>query len=305
MTKEELIQRWEKNFGIEETKKLLLMPKRISKDTYIRINISKTTPEKIAKFLKTHRVRYSKTFLPNSFKIEKSFFNLTSSIPALTGDIYFQDIASQIPINCIDFKQITSNHKSSSTLRILDLCASPGSKTTQLADLLNYHKINYEIIAIEPEEKRLTRLINNIQKQSFKNLKIINKKGQDYETEKLFDLILLDAPCSGNLVGDRGWLNKRDVKGILERAKIQKELLKKATSILKHNGLLIYSTCSLEKEENEDNVEYAKFELKLKDIKPNIEFAFSTKPLIKSQNSMRFMPHISNTQGFFVCCFKK
>ncbi len=299
---EELIKRWEKNFGKIETQKLLSIKYKISKDIFIRINPNKISLEDIETFLKKNRIKYSKTFLPNSYKIEKSFFNISSSLPSLTGEIYLQDLASQIPVNCIDFSQFSNR---TSPITILDLCASPGSKTTQICNLLNYHKIEYELIALEPEVKRVQKLINNLQKQECYNVKVINEYGEKFQSESKFDLILLDAPCSGNLIGDNNWLNKRDVKGILEKAKLQKELLKNASKLLSDNGTLIYSTCSLEFEENEENVEFAINELKLKAFYPKINFPFKTEALVKNQKSLIFMPYLSMTQGFFVCCFKK
>lgn len=302
MINKELIFRWEKNFGKDEVKKLLDIKNKISNDTYIRVNLSKTKVSEIEDFLKNNRVKFSKTFLPNAIKIEKSFFNLSSSLPALNGEIYLQDLASQVPVNCIDFKWLKSLNK---CVNILDMAASPGSKTTQLCDLLEFHEIKYSIVALEPEVKRLQKLVNNLQKQECTNVNVICVKGEKFSLDIKFDLILLDAPCSGNLIGDKGWLDKRDVKGILEKAKVQKDLLRKAKDLLDDNGVLIYSTCSLEIEENEENVSWAKKQLGLKDIKCSLNFPFSVKPLINGQESIRFMPTKSLTQGFFVSILKK
>lgn len=296
MINSELVRRYEKFFGKDETKKLLQTGSKIRNDTYIRINLSKTSKEEVIKFLNKNRVKYSLTPISNCIKIEKTFFNLSSSLLSLKGHIYIQDIASQIPVNCID---LTKYKK----VKILDMAAAPGSKTTQIADVLTTHNIDYEIIALEPEKKRLTKLINNIQKQSLKNIKVLNIKGQEILEQEKFDIIFLDAPCSGNLAGDRNWLTKRNLEGIKKMSQIQKELLEKASKIIKENSLIIYSTCSLEPEENEDNIKWAKEKLNLTSITPDLNLPFSTKTMYGE--GLRLMPAKTNTQGFFVCILKK
>lgn len=300
MSRNELLKRWDRNFGEDEVKELLRNYREIASKSYIRINLSKITIVEVQKFLKQNRVKFDKTVFPNCLKVEKSFFNLSSSLYSLTGDIYLQDLASQIPVNCIDLKYLKGKKK----IRVLDMAASPGSKTTQIADFFNVLGMDYEIVALEPEPKRLTKLVNNIQKQSFDRIKIVESRGEDFSDSKKFDLILLDAPCSGNLVGDFRWLDKREVNGILSMAELQKKLLLNASKLLKENGILIYSTCSMEFEENEANVEWILKNSSLKSYLPSLKFPFDVSPLKKGQKSMRFFPLKSQTQGFFVCCFK-
>lgn len=309
----ELKSRYENFFGKGSFDKLIDAKKKYSKNQFLRINLSKSSVVEVEDFLKKNRVKFSKTFIENALKIEKSFFNLSGAPEGILGKYYLQDLASQIPVNCINFKSLKSQVSSrSSSLRVLDMAASPGSKTTQIADMLNYHNIDYKIVALEPEVKRLTKLINNIQKQGFRNIEIYNSYGQDFKSDEKFDLILLDAPCSGNLVGDRDWLEKRNVKGIEQNAKVQRELLTNAYNLLSENGILIYSTCSLEPEENEINVDWFMKNFKVNSFRPKIKFPFSTKPLsrykrkdLKIKDCLRFMPYESKTQGFFVCCFIK
>jgi len=180
--------------------------------------------------------------------------------------------------------------------------------------MMNSHGIKYNLVALEPETVRIQRLINNLQKQECSNVEIFNMLGQDYRSKDKFDLILLDAPCSGNMIDDSSWLSKRNMMGIEKMAKVQKELLKNAVSLLAGDGELVYSTCSMEPEENELNVNWAIKKLKLKSSPVKFSFGFNVEPLsmIKGQkmetgvsNSVRFMPYNSKTQGFFVCVFRK
>jgi len=297
---QELKNKYYRIFGRKNFEKLLNAKKQYSNNQFIRFNFTKTNNEETSSFLKKNRVKFSNTFFDNSFKIEKSFFNISSTLNALTSKIYIQDLASQIPVNCLDLEKFKKNNK----IKVLDMAASPGSKTTQIYDILKYNNFDFEITALEPDKTRLTKLINNIQKQQCENIKIINTTGQNYNGHEKFDIILLDAPCSGNLIGDKNWLQKRDQKGILDKAKLQKDLLKKASALLKENGELIYSTCSLEIEENEQNVDWIVRNSKLINIPIGLKLPFDTKPL-KKQHSLRIMPYESKTQGFFVSKFTK
>lgn len=296
----EIIQKYNRIFGEKNVKKLLDAKNKYSNNQFIRFNFTKTNTNEVEKFLKKNRVKFSKTFFSNAYKIEKSFFNISSSLMSLTGQIYIQDLASQTPVNCINISKLKKlNYK----IKILDMAASPGSKTTQLYDLLKYNNLDFEITALEPDKTRILRLINNLQKQQCENIKIFNVKGQDFETNEKYDVIILDAPCSGNLVGDKNWLNKRTQKGILECSYIQRDLLIKAQKLLAKNSQLIYSTCSLEIEENENNVKWILGQSNLKNIS-SLELPFNSKP-IGNVKGLRFMPYESETQGFFVSCFEK
>lgn len=300
-----LLIRYENWFG-EGSSKLLLKEQRLySSHGYIRVNISKTTVKSIVEFFKNHRVHFSATPIDNCFKINKTFFNISSTLPALTGELYIQDFASQIPVCTIDFERLKDIANENGKVLCLDMAASPGSKTTQLADILSFYNIPYEIVALEPEQKRLTKLINNIQKQGFTNVKVIETRAENYSTTKQFDVILLDAPCSGNLITDNQWLNKRNLKGIQDNAQLQKTLFAKAVELLAPAGQLIYSTCSLEREENEENVEYFSRHHPVKAMPLKLKMEFDTKPLNTTHHCMRFTPHISHTQGFFIAKFEK
>jgi len=293
------LNRYDKFFGFRTSQKLLDAMKIYSRNQFIRINLSKTNKLEVEKFLKKNRVKSENTFLENGIKINKSFFNLTSSLFGLSSKFYMQDLASQVPINCIDFDRLKKLNRK---VKILDGCASPGSKTTQILDLLNFYKIPFEVFALEPEKKRLTKLINNIQRHSFENYRIFNITGQEFKTEHKFDVIYLDVPCSGNLVGDKDWLNKRTVEGIYNMSNLQKSIVKNLWKYLETDGELIYSTCSIEPEENEKNVEWILKNTGLKSEKIDLKTGFDSKPL-HGVEGLRFMPHKSKTQGFFVSKF--
>lgn len=295
----DLLNRYDKFFGNGTSSKLKDAMRQYSNNQFIRVNLSKMNLDEIQVFFKKNRVKFENTFLKNAFKIEKTFFNLSSSIQCLTGQFYFQDLASQVPVNCVDFEKLKSLNR---VVKVLDGCASPGSKTTQMLDLLNFHKIEYELTAIELEEKRVNRLVNNIQKMGFDRFKIINCSATDFKTSDKYDVIILDVPCSGNLVGDKNWLNKRNVSDICDKSNLQKSIVKNISKYLSDEGELIYSTCSIEPEENEDNVKWIIDNCDLKNVKIDLEVGFDASCL-NGVLGLRFLPHKSRTQGFFVSKF--
>jgi 16S rRNA C967 or C1407 C5-methylase (RsmB/RsmF family) len=305
-----LIKRYESWFGEKRTRELLKHQQKIREQQYIRVNLNKSSITEIREALDANRVRYSSTFLPGALKIEKSFFNLSSTIEALQGLIYQQDLASQVPVHCIDFHDLKKRKR---TIRVLDMAASPGSKLSQLIDYLEYLNIPAEIIALEPESKRLTKLINNLQRQGISRVSVYHQQAQHFLSDEPFDLILLDTPCSGNLIGDKDWLKKRNQEGIRKVADLQKQLLRRGAELLADEGQLIYSTCSMEIEENEENVDWCIRQNLLYSTKVPLKIPFQTNPLEVNQSehnegiqkAIRFNPLQSQTEPFFICCFRK
>lgn len=311
--KQELYYNYQKQ--LKDSNDLMKFQKILKNDQYIRFNTYLMKEETIYNILtKDYRVKLEKTFIPQCYKVVKSHFPLSGIFPVLSGICYLQDIASQLPLHCIDFSKYGNR-----TIKILDMCSSPGSKTTQLVNLLQQYSISAHIIANDGEKDRIIRLLNNIQKTSSPNITISNNQGQSLKLKNdSYDIILLDAPCSGNFIQEKNWFAKRDTKGVLRNAQIQKQLIERATQLCKAGGVILYSTCSMELEENEMNVVYALKNLPLstQNIFSNLSFTFpfeikstnivknlENKKLLK--NSIRLHPPYSYTQGFFITLFEK
>jgi 16S rRNA C967 or C1407 C5-methylase (RsmB/RsmF family) len=129
----------------------------------------------------------------------------------------------------------------------------------------------------------------------------------------VFDKILLDAPCSGNYANDKAWFEERKVEELKLMVKAQKQLLETALSILKPNGMLVYSTCSLEPEEDEmminwllekhSNVMLEKIDQSIGEPGLTKVFGKELKPDIAL--CKRLWPHKTGTQGFFLAKIRK
>ncbi len=234
------------------------------------------------------------TFFPLARKCTNEIKALGSSLAHYFGLIYIQDRASMLPpiaLNPCD------------DALILDMCASPGSKTS----MLSYMAHNGMVIGNEPNPTRLANLKRNLETMQCFNAITCNYDGTQIPLDDAsFDSILLDPPCSG-----WGTIDKNPkVKEIWTPDKaqnlvnLQKRLLCEAVRLLKMNGTLVYSTCTTNKEENEKQVEFAINELGLEldelALLPEFEMEKNT-----TKGVWRLETIENDTQGFFVARFKK
>lgn len=220
------------------------------------------------------------------------------------GKIYVQEAASMIPPSVL-------NPKPGEV--VLDMCAAPGSKTTQLGVMMGNEGI---IVANDYKGDRLAALGVNVQRSGLTNIIITLMHGKRfYQFE--FDKILLDAPCSGTgtIRKSLGTISAWNPGMIRKIVKQQQELIENAFKNLKPGGEMVYSTCSLEPEENEGVVDYLlqKFEkavvmkVDLPGLKrsPAIQEFEGVKYNPQVQHCLRLWPQDNDTEGFFVCKIKK
>ena len=210
------------------------------------------------------------------------------------GYIYLQSLSSMVP-------PIVLNPKPSES--VLDVAAAPGSKTTQLAAIMDNKG---KILANELDKIRFERLKYNIDSQGATIVETINKRGEVLGTiyEEQFDKVLLDTPCSGegrfiatSAATYRNW-SEKTVKDLV---KLQKKLIQSAAKALKPRGELVYSTCTINKHENEEIIEYAINELGLKLI--NIDLEIKDAIRIK-EKAIKILPS-KTMEGFFIAKFVK
>lgn len=163
------------------------------------------------------------------------------------GHIYIQSLSSMLPVLVLD------PHDKEN---ILDMCAAPGSKTTMIQSVCR-NKVN--LTAVELHKDRFEKLKYNCDKQGI-NVLLMNMNALDLNDAFKFDKILLDAPCSGSGILDisNNKYQKTFTEELIKKCvSTQKKLIKKASKLLNPGGILIYSTCSLLRCENEEIVDYA------------------------------------------------
>jgi NOL1/NOP2/sun family putative RNA methylase len=265
----------------------------------IRINNSKIEPEKLLLRLKKIGVQLKQiSFLKNAYWINKSKGSVGATAEYLLGFYSIQEAASQIPVTI--FTKLKEK-------KVLDACAAPGGKTVQLADLMNN---TGQIIALDVSKKRLVALANHLERCHVGNsiVFLLDARQNSFLNMK-FDRILIDAPCSGNFTMDKNWFNRRTIKDVKQNAKLQRELLVKCVNCLDDHGEIVYSTCSLEPEENELNMDWAIRNLNLKIEKidcfgeKGVNNIFGKKLNNSITRCKRIWP--GKTQGFFVCKLRK
>lgn len=215
-----------------------------SRKTTIRVNTIKTSMTEIKEILEKEEISFKE--VPwNDFAliIENADENRIRKLQIYNnGEIYMQSLSSMIP-------PIVLNPQANES--ILDMAAAPGGKTTEMACLSNNQAM---ITACEKNKIRCDKLKYNLEKQGVNRITIMQEDARKLSDFFKFDKILLDAPCSGsgtiNITDSN--LEKYFSKELYIRAiKTQKELLEKATKIVKIGGEIVYSTCSVLKDENE------------------------------------------------------
>lgn len=181
---------------------------------------------------------------------------------------------------------------------VLDICAAPGSKSCNIQEITNNQSIIY---CNDINENKIYRIKENVNKCGVENVQYMNFDATILQEDLInkFDRILVDAPCSATGVINKNpeiklFRTKKDVEDLVG---IQRRILENCEKYLKKGGILVYSTCSLLKEENEENVDYIENKLNLK--REDIDFYGDKNEFIK------LMPFQKGTQGFFISKFVK
>ena len=212
---------------------------------------------------------------------------------AAAGEIYVQDEASQLVAFLLDVKP---------GQRVLDLCAAPGSKTTQIAALASDSAL---IVAADLHEHRLRTVVSSANLQGLRSIHCVALDGlQDLPLpEGYFDRVLVDAPCSGTGTLRRNpeirWrISPADIEDLARR---QKRLLANAALLVRPGGRLVYSTCSVEPDENEKVAQaFLENNETFRPVDLSIDAGLQT-----SIGAVRTWPHRQGTDGFFVGAFER
>ena len=195
-----------------------------------------------------------------------------------------------------------------SPLTALDLCAAPGGKSTLLRAALPEDCALY---SNEPVRQRASILLENVTKWGYQNHYVTNLYPRDYRKSKMrFDLILCDVPCSGEGMfrKDPATIGEWSPQNVEKCWKLQREIVSDAWACLREGGILIYSTCTFNTKENEENIRWMQHELGAKvlpvETKPEWRITGS---LLSGFNEpvYRFIPGISRGEGLFMCVMKK
>ena len=286
-----------KQYGEEKVKEILEGYSKKRKVTF-RVNTLKSNNEEIENILKEKNIKYKKVpFYENAYILENVRENEIKNLNIYDEQkIYMQSLSSMLPPIILNPKQ---------NMDILDMTAAPGGKTTQIAALVENKS---RITAVEMNKIRAERLKYNVEKQGATSVYIMEQDARKIDDFFSFDSILLDAPCSGSgtiFLEDLKQNGKFTEKLIEKSVKAQKALLKKAINILKKGSEMVYSTCSILQEENENII--------LEALKTNkveiVEIEFNgidklPKLPTKIKQTLCVLPN-EEYEGFFVAKLRK
>jgi 16S rRNA (cytosine1407-C5)-methyltransferase len=283
------------------------MKKPIGKS--IRVNTRKIALEDFKLHAKEQGWSLTDTDIPEVFLIDRedTSMALWNTLEHVAGWFYIQEVAAAMPPHLLrreveilktknkkqrkDFVENNSDLSISSLAfgLIIDMCAAPGGKTTQLADYFPESLI----IANEVNRTRTPQLFDNLDRMGYDNIAVVSCDGRFFQNyPEFFDAVLLDAPCSGEGTAfrDSSVIDHWNEKNIDRIAKLQKQLFETAEAIVKPGGFLSYSTCTLNVMENEEVLDS-----RLQTEAPQLTELFRK----------RFWPHIEHTGGFFASIFEK
>jgi 16S rRNA (cytosine967-C5)-methyltransferase len=292
-----LIKRWIKQFGYEKTKEMgeinLTAPLQTA-----RVNTTKITREECAKRLLEEGFQLELSLIiPEAIRALKG--NLASSAAFKEGLLTIQDESSMLVAYALGAEK---------NEMVLDACAAPGGKSTHIAEKMNN---SGQLISLDLHEHKVKLINDNARRLALHNIQtraMDSRHASEHFPPESFDRVLLDAPCSGLGVMRR----KPDMKytkkeqDLFQLSNIQQNLLESVSNLVKEGGVLVYSTCTVDHEENENTVadflkQHPDFEgdTSFKDRMPE-----AVRPLINGFD-LQILPQDFGSDGFYIACLRK
>lgn len=280
-----LVKRWFDRFGEKEGEELLKANTQRPMLS-VRTNRLKTEPDFIAEWLKSHEIPMQQSsLLAESFEVS-SLRDIVSTELFSEGKVSIQDTSATLAARL-------AQPKSGDT--VYDLCAAPGGKTFVIAEMMNN---TGEIIALDKYEQKLKFINNDARRLGIDIIRTKTGDAMTFSPDKQADIVVADVPCTGF-----GTLSKkpeikwrRELKDLKALAQQQASILENAARLVKDGGVLLYSTCSIEPEENSEQI--------MSFLEKHPEFVLDKADNYLPQEVCRdgFMqtfPHLHHTDGAF------
>lgn len=272
-------------FGFLATKNLLAYYNEAPRVTY-RVNFLKAKPDEVAHLLTESNVEFSYgKHLPEFLRIESGGLPLEAEL-ITTGKVYVQDESSGMAVRLMNPRPGNS---------VLDMTAAPGGKTTYAAIRM---RNKGRVTAIDKTQERLEVLVDNCQRLGVKIVSPVISDMYDFKGGS-FDRVLLDPPCSGwgsaGKHSDLRWA--KSFEDSTKLARIQQSMIGRASKLVKPGGVLIYSTCTIIKEENDKVVE--EFLAKHKEFEVESAKEFFSDDLVSDKGYVKTYPSAGKLDGSF------
>ncbi|MDH3252210.1 MAG: 16S rRNA (cytosine(967)-C(5))-methyltransferase RsmB [Ignavibacteria bacterium] len=280
-----IVRRWVKRFGVEETQKLLSANNE-RPTLSVRINKLKVEPGYFLTLLEKENVEFKGSSHIDYFLQVKHLSRIGQMDLFRKGMFSIQDESAAIP--CILISPKPGEH-------VIDLCAAPGGKTTNLAELMGNEG---KVISVDRYEARLNLVQEACTRLGVNNVTLVVGDAATIDLDPA-DKVLLDAPCSGLGVlmkkPDIKW--KRDASDILKLTQLQSALLENAARLVKPGGVLVYSTCTTEGEENQEQI--AGFLERHPEFRIESAKDFVNSDLVTAEGFVETFPHRHAMDGSF------
>ena len=281
-----MVKRWLDRFSEEETEKLLIS-NNLRPYIPIRVNLLNSTIEKIKYLLDKNNVEYEQSrYLPQTFLLKNPKFDITSTEIFQKGEITIQDPSASLAVMLAAPKPGYS---------VMDIAAAPGGKSFFLAELM---KNQGKILAIEKYSSKIRLINEGRDRLRLPIIETIAEDARKLRFQEKVDLIFADLPCSGlgtlRKKPDIKW--KRDSDDIPKIVELQKEIVSNALRFMQKGSVLLYSTCTIEPEENEQVIEW------LLKNNPELKLDPAENYLPKEvcqDGFMKTYPHIHGIDGAF------
>lgn len=304
-----LIERWIKNWGVKWTLDFCIASNQIAPIS-IRTNTLLTTPEELREMLSKNgfSTRLS-NFVPEGIVYDSSLNTSAGDSSHISVDKNIKSILNHKNVYVQDESAMLVCHllMSDSPEYVVDLCAAPGGKTTHMAFLM---RNSGKIVAIDTSEKKLLRLEENCRRMSIRNVETrkLDAVKSDLSFIRDADSVLIDAPCSGFGTLRRHpeirW-NKTS-KQLQSLSQLQYNLLRNAAKHIKPKGLLVYSTCTTEKAENEDVIKRFLKNFPMFNVEsPSSALINKHKTIITPEGYLQTLPHVHGIDGAFAVRLRK
>ncbi len=286
-----IVKRWLSRFGYDDTMKLLIASNE-RPCLSLRINKLKAQPAEFLTMLEQQQIHYTGSTHVDYFVKVKSLPRIGQMELFRRGFFTIQDESAILP--CMMLAPQPGE-------RVIDLCAAPGGKTTAMSEMM---KNEGEIIAIDKYETKLMFVKAACERLGLRNVKLQVVDASTLDGEQA-DKVLLDAPCSGLGVltkkPDIKW--KRDITDVLKLAAMQSELIENAARLVKPGGVLVYSTCTTEPEENTGVI--SRFLEKHPEFSIEDAKQFVSHSLVNASGFVETFPHLHGMDGSFAARFRK
>ena len=269
-----VIERWASSFGVEETEAFARANNAVPPTAFRVVHKRANEADVLAKLQEAGATLEDSQIVEGAWRVIRAT-SFTREL-ASTSEIYLQDEASQLVAHALEIKPGE---------RVLDACAAPGGKTTLMADLAQDQAF---IVAGDRSATRMATVITTMRLHELKSITPVILDATEplpFESES-FDGVLVDAPCSGTgtLRANPEIRWRLGTGDFAKFAAQQQRIVKRAVEVLNPGGRLVYSTCSVEPEENEEVIKNLNLHLLRK---------------------LRTWPHREGSDGFFVAVFEK